>query len=156
MDRQYIFPFLFTFAARNAVTNMKENKSMKQIAFLITAILLTTGMVSAQQTQSSGASIVVTETEHDFGDVKESAGNVSYTFTVKNEGTAPLVLTRVVASCGCTTPEWTREPIAPGKTGKVTVTYNPAGRPGSFTKTISIFSNGKSGSYQLFIRGNVV
>ena len=70
-------------------------------------------------------------------------------------GDAPLVLTRVIASCGCTTPEWTKEPIAPGKSGDVKITYNPAGRPGVFAKAISIYSNGKKGSYILTIKGKV-
>lgn len=52
-------------------------------------------------------------------------------------------------------PEWTKEPIAPGKTGDVKVTYNPKGRPGPFYKTISIYSNGKKGSFTLGIKGNV-
>ena len=66
-----------------------------------------------------------------------------------------MVLTRVIASCGCTTPEWTKEPIAPGKTGDIKITYNPKDRPGPFVKTISVYSNGKNGSFILTIRGEV-
>ena len=76
-------------------------------------------------------------------------------FKIKNTGEAPLVLTRVIASCGCTTPEWTKEPIAPGKTGDIKITYNPKDRPGPFVKTISVYSNGKTGSFILTIRGEV-
>lgn len=117
------------------------------------AILMVTGMVSAQQ---KSAAIVAAETAHDFGDIKEADGPVSYTFKIKNEGEVPLVVTRVVASCGCTTPEWTKEPIGTGKTGDIKVTYNPKGRPGPFTKPISIYSNGKEGSYIITIKGNVI
>ena len=81
---------------------------MKQIIFIFMAILLATGMASAQ----NKAVISAAETSHDFGTIKEANGNVSHTFIIKNTGEAPLVLTRVIASCGCTTPDWTKEPIA--------------------------------------------
>ncbi|WP_459188931.1 DUF1573 domain-containing protein [Parabacteroides sp. APC149_11_2_Y6] len=124
---------------------------MKQIIFIFMAILLATGMATAQQK----AIISVDNTSHDFGVIKEADGKVSHTFKITNTGDAPLVLTRVIASCGCTTPEWTKEPIAPGKTGEVKITYDPKDRPGPFTKSISVYSNGKTGSYILTIRGDV-
>ena len=55
-----------------------------------------------------------------------------------------------------TTPEWTKEPIAPGQTGDIKITYDPKGRPGPFSKTISVYSNGKTGSFILTIRGEVI
>lgn len=125
---------------------------MKQIIFIFMAILLATGMASAQKK----AVIAADETSHDFGQIKEDDGKVSTTFVVKNTGEAPLVITRVIASCGCTTPEWTKEPIAPGKTGDIKITYDPKGRPGPFSKTISVYSNGKTGSFILTIRGEVI
>jgi hypothetical protein len=127
---------------------------MKRILFALMAVLLTSGMVYAQQKE---ASITVTDSAtYDFGDINEADGPVSHTFTVINNGELPLVITRVVASCGCTTPDWTKEPIAPGKTGEVKATFDPNGRPGRSTKTISVYSNGKSGSYALTIRMNVI
>lgn len=124
---------------------------MKRIIFIFMAILLTTGLASAQKK----AVISAEETSFDFGTIKEANGNVSHTFKIKNTGESPLVLTRVIASCGCTTPEWTKEPIEPGTTGDVTITYNPKNRPGPFVKTISVYSNGKTGSFILTIRGEV-
>lgn len=124
---------------------------MKQVIFIFMAILLATGIASAQQK----AVIAAEQTSYDFGTIKEADGKVSHTFQIKNEGNMPLVITRVIASCGCTTPEWTKEPIAQGKMGDIKVTYDPAGRPGPFTKTISVYSNGKTGSFILTIRGNV-
>jgi hypothetical protein len=124
---------------------------MKRIIFVFMAVLLVTGAALAQE----GASIAVTENAFDFGDIKEADGKVSHAFVVKNDGNMPLVITRVIASCGCTSPEWTKEPIAPGKTGEVMVTYDPKSRPGPFAKTVSIYSNGKTGSYAITIRGNV-
>jgi hypothetical protein len=124
---------------------------MKQIIFVFMAVLLATGAALAQEE----ASIAVTENSFDFGDIKEADGKVTHNFTVKNDGNMPLVITRVIASCGCTSPDWTKEPIAPGKTGEVMVTYDPKNRPGPFAKTVSIYSNGKRGSYAITIRGNV-
>ena len=124
---------------------------MKRIIFIFMAILLATGLASAQKK----AVISAEETSFDFGTIKEANGNVSHTFQIKNTGDSPLVLTRVIASCGCTTPEWTKEPIEPGTTGDVTITYNPKKRPGPFVKTISVYSNGKTGSFILTIRGEV-
>ena len=125
---------------------------MKQIIFIFMAILLATGMASAQKK----AVIAADETSHDFGQIKEADGKFSATFVVKNTGDAPLAITRVIASCGCTTPEWTKEPIAPGASGNIKITYDPKGRPGPFSKTISVYSNGKTGSFILTIRGEVI
>lgn len=124
---------------------------MKQIIFIFMAILLATGMANAQKK----AVISTEDTLYDFGTIKEADGKVSHTFIIKNDGDAPLMLTRVIASCGCTTPEWTKEPIAPGKTGEITITFDPKDRPGPFTKPVSVYSNGKTGSYILTIRGTV-
>ena len=125
---------------------------MKRILFLM-IVLFTAGMVSAQQKEASIT--VVDSAVHDFGEIKESDGDVSHTFTVLNNGELPLVISRVVASCGCTQPVWTKEPIAPGKTGEVKVTYLVAGRPGPFNRTASVYSNGKAGNYVLTIKGDV-
>lgn len=122
---------------------------MKQIIFICLAILLGTGAASAQ------AVISAENATHDFGAIKEADGKVAHTYTISNTGDAPLVITRVIASCGCTTPEWTKEPIAAGKTGSITITFDPAHRPGPFAKTISVYSNGKTGSFILTIRGEV-
>ena len=127
---------------------------MKRLLFTFTFLLLTASIVTAQQNDASFA--LEGEAVHDFGDVKEADGPVTHTFTVKNEGDAPLVISRVVPSCGCTTPNWTKEPIASGETGEIIVTYDPAGRPGPINKTVSVYSNGKAGSVVLTIKGNVI
>ena len=115
------------------------------------ALLLTIGTAFAQ----GKAVISAEETLYDFGTIKEADGNVSHTFIISNTGDKPLVITRVIASCGCTTPEWPKAPIAPGQKGEIKVTFNPDGRPGPFAKTISVYSNGKKGSFILNIRGEV-
>lgn len=93
---------------------------------------------------------------HEFGKINEKDGPVTYVFEFVNKGDAPLVVSRVQASCGCTTPTWTKEPVESGKKGVVTVTYNPAGRPGMFTKTITIYSNDTKEQAVLIIKGEVI
>lgn len=97
--------------------------------------------------------ITFADKTHDFGIASEEDNKITHVFTFKNTGDAPLVLNRVQASCGCTTPEWSREPIAPGGAGSITVTYSTAGRPGPFTKTISVSSN--ADAQTLTIKGSV-
>ena len=100
--------------------------------------------------------ITFEKTEHDFGKINEADGRVSVIFEFKNEGMAPLVLSNVRASCGCTTPTWTREPVEPGQTGSITVTYNPNGRPGRFQKTVTITSNATEPTRKVYIKGEVI
>ncbi len=119
--------------------------------FLATALLAVCGLLFAQQPV-----ITFEKTDHDFGKINEADGRVTTIFTFKNEGMAPLVLSNVRASCGCTTPTWTKTPIEPGQTGDITVTYNPNGRPGRFQKTITITSNASEPTKKLTIRGEVI
>lgn len=100
--------------------------------------------------------ITFEKTDHDFGKINEADGKVTTIFTFKNEGMEPLVLSNVRASCGCTTPKWPREPIEPGQTGEITVTYNPNGRPGRFTKTVTITSNATEPTTRVTIKGEVI
>ena len=122
-----------------------------KLVFILAGILFVISGISAQ----NNAQISADELIYNFGTIGESDGLASHIFKIKNTGNGPLVITRITASCGCTQPEWTKEPIAPGKTGEVKVTYNPKGRPGPFYKTIAIYSNGKKGSFSLGIKGNV-
>jgi Protein of unknown function (DUF1573) len=93
---------------------------------------------------------------HDFGNIAE--GPVAeYVFEFKNTGKEPLIIQSASASCGCTTPEWPKEPILPGKKGKITVRYNTQGRPGPFNKTVYISSNAatEKDRYEIYIKGTV-
>ena len=94
--------------------------------------------------------------EHDFGKFREEAGKQTYDFVVMNTGNQPLVIQNIVASCGCTTPEWTKNPIAPKGTGKITAIYDPANRPGPFNKTLSVYTNSKPEITVLVIKGEVL
>lgn len=106
-----------------------------------------------QDPQQTNTTIKFDEISHNFGNVTE--GEIAkYEFRFTNTGAEPLVLTNVQASCGCTTPKWPREPIAPGQSAVITAEYNSNGRPGSFTKNIFVKSNG--GDVTLTISGMVI
>ncbi len=92
----------------------------------------------------------------DFGELQEGP-QAEHIFEFKNTGNEPLIIQNVSASCGCTTPEWQKEPVLPGKTGKITVHYNTQGRPGPFTKSIFITSNAtkETERKELYIKGSV-
>lgn len=93
---------------------------------------------------------------HDYGKIQEKDGLATVLFTFTNMGDAPLVISRVQASCGCTTPSFTKEPVLPGENGTITVSYNPLGRPGNFVKSILVHHNGEAKPYNLTIKGNVI
>lgn len=91
---------------------------------------------------------------HEFGTVAE--GKIAtYDFEFSNDGNAPIIISNVTASCGCTTPYWTHEPVLPGKKGKISASYNSSGRPGPFTKTITVTSNASNSTLVLTIKGTV-
>jgi len=94
---------------------------------------------------------------HDFGAVPEGP-TADYTFEFTNVGKEPLIIQNANASCGCTTPEWPKEPILPGKTGKIKVSFATAGRGGQpFDKTVFLTSNAVHDKerYELHIKGTV-
>ncbi|MDR0661157.1 MAG: DUF1573 domain-containing protein [Prevotellaceae bacterium] len=121
-------------------------------------ISLFTFILSALCTLNAQAKGVITleKTAHDFGTILEKDGNVSYTFMFTNTGDEPIIISNVSASCGCTTPEWTKGPILPGKKGSVKATYVPIGRPGLFDKSLAIISNAQESAVTIHVRGEVV
>ena len=123
----------------------------KLLLFAIAMVMAFT--VSAQEKQI----IEIAEKTYDFGTIKEEDGRVTHVFTFKNVTDGPLTIKNVRASCGCTTPAWSREPIAPEAEAQITVTYNASGRPGAFHKSVTVtLSNGTEDFTQvLFIKGKV-
>ena len=92
----------------------------------------------------------------DFGTFSENSPVVSCTFTFSNVGNAPLVIHQAVASCGCTVPDYTKEPILPGQKGTIKVTYNGTGKyPGHFKKSITLRTNAKTEMLRLYIEGDM-
>jgi len=98
--------------------------------------------------------ITFTDETHDFGDIPQGTP-VSFDFNFTNTGKEPLILSNVQTSCGCTSPSWPKDPILPGKSSKITVTYNAA-HAGIFNKSITITSNGKTPTKVIYIKGNVL
>lgn len=126
--------------------------------FLLTCIVFAAINFAAAQTPATNPNapkIAFDHDSHDFKTVIEGP-KVTHVFKFKNEGKEPLILSNVKASCGCTTPEWPKEPIMPGKTSQITVVYNTQNRVGDFTKTITVESNATEGTKVLTIKGKVI
>lgn len=131
---------------------------MKKI-FAIVGIVVLFAAVSCSQTsknssgKSSGAVIEFENSEHDYGTIPFK-GDGTYEFVFKNAGKEPLVLKNVRSSCGCTVPEWPKEPIKKGEKSSIKVSYNTR-ITGSFSKSISVYSNANDAPFVLVIKGKV-
>ena len=121
---------------------------MKKLLFVF-AFLFVATFANAQGV------IKFTKETHEFGKVEEGV-QASHTFEFTNTGTAPVVISNAQASCGCTTPDWTHEPVMPGKTGFVKASFNSSGRPGNFNKNITVISNSETPQIALTIKGEVI
>ena len=102
----------------------------------------------------AGPAITFEESKYDFGSVVQG-GTVDHTFKFKNTGTAPLVISNIGVSCGCTTPEWTKAPVLPGKTGSIAAHFNSTGKMGMQNKVLTIESNAAAGSTTVSLVGEV-
>ena len=114
---------------------------MKKLFVLIFMAALTMA-ATAQKEPQYISSFKYDKRVHDFGTIKEKDGKVSHTFTFTNTSILPVVISDVNSWCGCTTAEYTKTPILPGKTAKVTVTFNPQSRPGKFSKEVVLNLDG--------------
>ena len=112
---------------------------MKKYIILIAAVVLSVAGLSAQDFYKEADVIRFDRKVHDFGDVLIAEGPVSCIFTFTNIGKAPLVIHNVISSCGCTTPEWTREPVKPGATGTIQATFSNDQGPYPFDKTLTVY-----------------
>ncbi|WP_407404790.1 DUF1573 domain-containing protein [Chryseobacterium sp.] len=103
---------------------------------------------------ATAQTITFDKTTYEYGDIKPGSDGHRF-FTVTNTGDKPLILSNVKPSCGCTTPEWSQDPILPKKSAKIKVGYNTA-TPGAFNKLIEVFSNDPVNSRSvIYIKGNV-
>ena len=128
---------------------------MKKIVFAI--LLGSTSIWGWAQNVLDSASVKpsthFTTTEIDYGAIPQNS-NGERVFEFTNTDSKPLILTNVVASCGCTATEWPREPIKPGERGTITVRYNTS-TIGTFRKSIRVFTNSNTESVLLIIKGEV-
>ncbi len=111
--------------------------------------------VEAADVETKGTPVFsFTEESFDFGEIEE--GTVAkHDFVFKNTGDAPLIITNAAGSCGCTVPEWPREPIAPGEEGTIHVEFNSQGRTGNQQKQVTISANTVPNSKVLKISSQV-
>ena len=126
---------------------------MKKVLLFIMLLLGGMNIAMAQK----AAEIKFDKVSHDFGKFAETSPVVNCVFNFQNVGDAPLVINQAIASCGCTVPEYTKEPIQPGQKGEIKVTYNGKGKHlGHFSKTITVKCNGKTEIVRLMIEGEMV
>lgn len=106
------------------------------------------------QATGKAAKAVFLEEEYDFGTV-QAGEYVRHQFKFVNKGQGPLVIQNANASCGCTIPDFSRDPIAPGDSGVIKVMFNSEGRSGEQNKVITVTTNADPGQYELTLRGTV-
>lgn len=139
--------------------NNKIVKKMKKLILLLVLPLFATIQLNAQTAQAAPVNPKAPVAKwdkmvNDFGDI---AFNIPKTaeFTLTNSGKEPLIISSAKASCGCTSPKFSPEPILPGKSSVLSVTYNAASQ-GMFTKTITVITNADPNPVVLQIKGNVL
>ena len=134
-------------------------RKMIHIAAAVTAVCISA--VCHSQVKTDGKSAIIEgkvefdRTIWDFGDVMQSQGPLTCTFSVKNLSSSPIVIYNVVSSCGCTGVKWTREPVPAGGTGKITATYSNDEGPYPFDKTLTAYISGIRKPVVLRLRGIV-
>lgn len=120
-----------------------------QLALGVAALVVLTQSAVAQGVMQFA------ETTYSFEQIREDGGQVTHKFIFRNTGDAPVVIEHVGSSCGCTVSDWSKAPVLPGQEGYVSGTYNPLGRPGSFTKSLTVTANANPGRVVLYLTGNV-
>lgn len=125
------------------------------IALLLT-LFIPVFSIEAKKKTGGTAKPRVTESSYNFGTIKEANGPVSHEFIITNVGDGTMIIYDATAQCGCTRPEYPKNPIGAGKQAKIKVTYNPAARPGAFEKTVTVKTNGDPRKVNLKIKGNVI
>jgi len=133
------------------------------VSTLLAACMSHNGSETASSSQLSktalnagGQALMVFDTlEHDFGTIIEGERLMCY-FPYRNNGEGQLLLTSVKASCGCTIPNWNREPLAPGKSEELKVLFDASGRKGKQHKQITVHSNSGTEAVYLTIKANVI
>jgi len=146
---------------------------MKQLILLLVSLALvscssssdektiTIDLVNSPLTANSKAekvlipNIEMLETSYDFGEMQQGE-SVTHEFMLKNTGDADLIITAAKGSCGCTVPEWPKNPIAKGEEAAIKVTFNSAGKSGKQNKTVTLVSNAIPNTKVITINGNVI
>lgn len=127
---------------------------MKKLGFLMTVFAFVFA-IHANAQEQSGPVITFKEKSIDFGDITQG-DKVSHTFELTNSGSAPLVISNVAATCGCTVPSWPKEPVAPGKSAEIKVSFNSAGKMGKQNSVVRIYSNASEPIEKVSLISNVL
>ncbi len=129
----------------------------KNILFILLLLTASLGFAQEEIKLKDKGEMKFEKTRHNFGVFAPDTAILTYDFVFTNVGKSPLIIHQASASCGCTVPEYTLEPIMPGSKGKITVTYNGKGRrPGVFRKSITIHNNGKQTPVRIYIEGEMI
>lgn len=140
-------------------------RHIMRMVFFVSGLLMLYGCSAGQPSNETAsgqqasaekaAAIEFEKTTHDFGQL-QSGEKVAYAFRFTNTGNAPLVITDTRSGCGCTVGEYSRQPIAPGQSGRINVMFNSAGRRGFQSESIRIFTNAQPADHVLRITAEVV
>ncbi len=132
---------------------MKQTiKIMKKLFFLLVTIV---GLGFTANAQTKPAEFKFEKETHDFGKIKLDQA-VSYTFNFTNEGEAPLIITKVEPTCGCTVGEYTQTPVKKGEKGFIKVTVKKSGSPLPFNMAVTVTSNARTTTKVLYLKGETV
>lgn len=129
---------------------------MKKLIFLMIVLAGVAVKGFSQSAPAANADLAVATFEaqnFDFGKIKQGVP-VTHEFKFTNTGKVPMIITNVQASCGCTTPDWSKDPIPAGGKGFIKATFNAAA-VGVFNKAVTVTANIPNGSVQLFVKGEV-
>ena len=128
---------------------------MKKLGILFSLFAFALVFAAQAQQVSSGAVISFKEKSVDFGDIVQGQ-KVEHTFTLTNSGTEPLIISNVAVTCGCTVPSWPKEPIAPGDSAEIKVTFNSTGKMGKQNSVVRIYSNATEPIEKVSLISNVL
>lgn len=131
---------------------------MKKYILMVPMLLAAvTGFAQEEVKPKDKGEMKFEKTRHNFGVFSQDTAVVSHEFVFTNVGKSPLIIHQANASCGCTVPEYTLEPIMPGEKGKISVTYNGKNRrPGVFRKSVTIHNNGRQSPIRIYIEGEMI
>jgi hypothetical protein len=126
---------------------------MKKLALMMVMALVV--FAAKAQEQTSGPVITFEENSIDFGDITQGE-KVAHTFVFKNTGTSPLVISNVAVTCGCTATNWPKEPIAPGQTSELKISFNSTGKMGKQNSVVRVYSNASEPIEKVSLISNVL
>jgi hypothetical protein len=134
-------------------TSCKSGSSDKNTQ--LSTDLVTNNNSATGDNKGGGPKFQFNQEEHDFGKIIEGE-KVMFSFKFKNVGTSDLLISSANGSCGCTIPEYPKNPIGPGKEGKIDVTFNSEGKKGFQNKTITLIANTQPNTFVLKIKATII